>query len=651
MRVEDVRLLFFEGLVLCVVVCLLGLVYDSFSPGWARVYLSTGRCTGGVVCDGSLLCAGSRGAYSSVLFRVDGGGRVIDACRMESFQVRRIAGCDSFIVCGGRDWEYNCLMLLNSSFSPVWARVVNWSSWCSVEGLACSGDAIYLLLNVVNDSSVVLRVSSSGLLEWAGHVDSGYEYPLTGICGLSDGCVVFINGFRRFEAAKSYVIKFYGNGSVAWSMETTSSSLLSIREVDGRGDTFFIAGIYAEGSPRPFVAKLRGDGRVVWAYVLEGKDAALSSGLGLTVEPAGDDGCIVSWNSKPREYIVLKLSGDGVAEWSSTVREIYLLKAAEFQNSCLLLGDTGGFTPNILVYRSGEKGLMPGYTVMGEADVTLKSLEIRFSPASLPVRPASLQLENHSFPVVEAEVSSVPALYSNVLVQYSVRGFVVFSYLLGAWWLYERIKVLGGFIGGLGLLKPSRLKAALFLFMLLSCYGFAAAGSLYLWLFRPGVERFMTSVPEYEFVGSLLLAFPAAVGSIALLPLAILGLLNPNPVFGNGFSATSPLIAVPILYFTACLFAESRRIFMRPSRRDLYQFTAAYAAALLVGVSLGFTLAGMAGIPVEPLAGSSAAGLTSLLLFLILLHPFILIFYYAYIDFLGNIVRGRLWLADLKQAA
>ena len=90
---------------------------------------------------------------------------------------------------------------------------------------------------------------------------------------------------------------------------------------------------------------------------------------------------------------------------------------------------------------------------------------------------------------------------------------------------------------------------------------------------------------------------------------------------------------------------------MRPSRRDLYQFTAAYAAALLVGVSLGFTLAGMAGIPVEPLAGSSAAGLTSLLLFLILLHPFILIFYYAYIDFLGNIVRGRLWLADLKQAA
>lgn len=322
MRVEDFRLLFFEGLVLCVVVCLLGVVYDSFSPGWARVYLSTGRCTGGVVCDGSLLCAGSRGAYSSLLFMVDSDGRVQSACWMGSFQARHVVYCEDFIVCGGRGQGYSGLVALDSSLNPVWSWVFNCSSWSSVEGLACSGDSVFLLLNLVNDSTVVAKVSPSGMLEWAMHVDSGFEYPLAGICGLDDGCAVFITGFQRAEPGKSYIVRFYGDGSVAWSMEAASSSLLSIRAVGGRGDTFFIAGIYAEGSPRPFVAKLRGDGRVVWTYVLEGEDAALSSGLGLTAEPAGDDGCIVSWNSRPGEYSVLKLSGDGVAEWSSTVRDM-----------------------------------------------------------------------------------------------------------------------------------------------------------------------------------------------------------------------------------------------------------------------------------------------------------------------------------------
>lgn len=608
---------------------MLGFSYDLRTPGWVRSY-GVGHCTDALSYGGSYICVGDRG-----IFVVDDDGGVRDAWRFKGFEADYIVDAGGFVLAG---WGGGLpsLLWLDRSFKPLKAEgfYARGLKSAAIHGVASDGNFLYLLLVANYSTSIVVKLSFDGCLEWARVVDAGLELFPVGITSLGGGCIVYGNKYPR----GSYLIFLSGNGSLQRSLFVEGADIRSISCFDG---DLFVAGRLNYQDSSVFVVRLspEGDVKLSCSAIVDGFKL-ISNFVGLST---ADGGYIACSGSFPAGFVVIRFSPHGVVEWARAAGPPnHRVSDVVESDGYLLFGDTGGFIPRILACRTNVDGAIPGYRYMSVVGASFSTPNVTFKPVNITVTTFNLHVKKYNVLVMEMRMTSYPCFEHLVLVSISIKGLEITLYLIGVEWLLMKIR--DSHVISLTMFRPDHLKLAVFLFMLLSCYGFTIAGHLASWLSGPPARgRYV--YPGYKSVSSFLLFVPSAVAFVALFPLVVIGVVNPNPVFGSGLNISSPVIILPVLYVTSCLFSYSLWVFGKPSVRELLLAAVAYLVAVGVGVFLGYRIAYPPWLGVEPPGVPP-----SLVLWLVLLFPFLVIFYYAYFEALLNIVRGRFWLREVARA-
>ncbi len=450
------------------------------------------------------------------------------------------------------------------------------------------GDCIYCLwgfpASKYGGDCLVVRLLGDGSVDWARIIDVWDDSP-SSILAVDDGCIVTGNVVvRRGSSRDSYMVLFMlsADGGLRWAYKINSSEWDCGYSLASWGDGFYLLGRF-NGSI--IVFKFRLDGSIVWArkvwaasFEYGGTPEMFSAAmrLDLNIVSTSDGGCLATVGTARAGPLIFKLSGDGVLEWGVLVLPYHRFwSVLEVGDGYLLAGDTGGFVQSVVVYRADSRGLVPWSSWVSRADVSC-------SPVAVGVEPLSLSLEASSFKAFPMAVRLEECGVSSSIVLGSIRyvrtvevGVVSCYYVYGFAWLVNTFTFSGLVRAAVRILRPDRYRVLLFV---------GLAFISYIGLLLPAPE-------EGVGLGTIGILFPFIMAPVLLLltlvflPLVMAGILNPNPIFGDGLEMASPLMLLPAFYIVSCLFMYGVERLRRPSKRGMKTIGMLAALAIVMSIS------------------------------------------------------------------
>jgi len=231
----------------------------------------------------------------------------------------------------GAGWDDFLVIKLNSSGNIEWAETFGGTSYDAACSICKTSDGDYIVAGTTKSFGagsidfLVIKLNSSGNIEWAKTFGGTYYDGGFSICETSDGGYIVAGETYSFGAGSSdfLVIKLNSSGNIEWAKTfggTVEDVPLSICETSDGG--YIVAGAtrsFGAGSYDFLIIKLNSSGNIEWAKTFGGTDY---DGV-WSISKTSDGGYIVvgyteSFGVGGGDFLVIKLNSSSNIEWAKT---------------------------------------------------------------------------------------------------------------------------------------------------------------------------------------------------------------------------------------------------------------------------------------------------------------------------------------------
>ena len=105
-----------------------------------------------------------------------------------------------------------------------------------------------------------------------------------------------------------------------------------------------------------------------------------------------------------------------------------------------LIGDTGGFTPEVIAIKTDWNGFIYGFSQPVNSSMSPYTIEISELSSVGRIKNPETYIRNCTVLLLKTKIISLPYLSSIPLFSISVDGFILYTYLLGVLWLTFKLK-------------------------------------------------------------------------------------------------------------------------------------------------------------------------------------------------------------------